>query len=277
MKNKVEDHSRNVKSNSNKTNRVSEPVCNANVKHTMLNANSELICVKFNQCMFDANHDLCFLEFVNDVNVRSKSKFAKSRKQKKTWKPTGNIFTDIGYRWKPTGQTFTLAGNTCPLTRIAFTKVEPLKETTLKLVTNPNPEIKIYRRKTKVAKLIAKIMDFGDYQLGNVRISQVYYVEGLGIICTLNHLAKQGLVRGLPKLKFKKDHLCSACSLRKSKKSSHKPKAEDTNQEKIYLLHMDICGPMRVESINGKKYILVIVDDYSRFTWVKFLRSKDEA
>ncbi|GJZ63916.1 retrovirus-related pol polyprotein from transposon TNT 1-94 [Tanacetum coccineum] len=52
---------------------------------------------------------------------------------------------------------------------------------------------------------------------------------------------------------------------------------EDSNQEKLYLLHMDFCGPMRVESINGKKYILVIVDDYSRFTWVKFLRSKDEA
>nr|GEY25572.1 hypothetical protein [Tanacetum cinerariifolium] len=86
-----------------------------------------------------------------------------------------------------------------------------------------------------------------------------------------------GLVRGLPKLKFEKDHLCSACSLGKSKKQSHKPKFEDTNPEKLYLLHMDLCGPMRVESINGKKYILVIVDDYSRFTWVKFLGSKDEA
>nr|GEX63812.1 Gag-Pol polyprotein [Tanacetum cinerariifolium] len=63
----------------------------------------------------------------------------------------------------------------------------------------------------------------------------------------------------------------------KSKKYSHKPKAEDTNQEKLYLLHMDLCGPMRIKSINGRKYILVIVDDYSRFTWVKFLRSKDEA
>nr|GFC01886.1 integrase, catalytic region, zinc finger, CCHC-type, peptidase aspartic, catalytic [Tanacetum cinerariifolium] len=57
---------------------------------------------------------------------------------------------------------------------------------------------------------------------------------------------------------------------------THKPKSEDTNQEKLYLLHMDLCGPMRIESVNGKKYILVIVDDYSRFTWVKFLRSKDE-
>nr|GEW07143.1 hypothetical protein [Tanacetum cinerariifolium] len=58
---------------------------------------------------------------------------------------------------------------------------------------------------------------------------------------------------------------------------SHKPKSEDTNQEKLYLLHMDLYGPMRVASVNGKKYILVIVDEYSRFTWVKFLRSKDEA
>nr|GEZ85325.1 hypothetical protein [Tanacetum cinerariifolium] len=62
----------------------------------------------------------------------------------------------------------------------------------------------------------------------------------------INHLARQGLVRGLPKLKFEKDHLCSACAMGKT-------------------------------SVNGKKYILVIVDDYSRFTWVKCLRSKVEA
>nr|GEV70090.1 reverse transcriptase domain-containing protein [Tanacetum cinerariifolium] len=93
----------------------------------------------------------------------------------------------------------------------------------------------------------------------------------------INHLARQGLVRGLPKLKFEKDHLCSACAMGKSKKKSHKPKSEDTNNEKLYLLHMDLCGPMRVKSVNEKKYILVIVDDYSRFTWVKCLRSKDEA
>ncbi|GKA75286.1 retrovirus-related pol polyprotein from transposon TNT 1-94, partial [Tanacetum coccineum] len=61
------------------------------------------------------------------------------------------------------------------------------------------------------------------------------------------------------------------------KKSSHQPKAEDTNQEKLYHLHMDLCGPMCMVSINRKMYILVVVDDYSRFTWVRFLRSKDEA
>ncbi|GJR16619.1 retrovirus-related pol polyprotein from transposon TNT 1-94 [Tanacetum coccineum] len=94
---------------------------------------------------------------------------------------------------------------------------------------------------------------------------------------TLNKLAKDGLARGIPRLKYQKDHLCSACALGKSKKSPHQPKAEDTNQEKLYLLHMDLCGPMRVASINGKRYILVIVDDYSRFTWVIFLRTNDEA
>ncbi|GKE74044.1 retrovirus-related pol polyprotein from transposon TNT 1-94 [Tanacetum coccineum] len=169
---------------------------------------------------------------------------------------------------------------------------------------------------------IARIMRYGDYQLGNVTISRVYYVERLGHnlfsvgqFCdadlevafqkntcfirnleasktkrwlwhrwlshlnfgTLNKLAKDGLARGIPWLKFQKDHLCSACALGKTKKSSHQPKAENTNQEKLYLLHMDLCGPMRVASINGKRYILVIVDDYSRFTWVRFLRTKDEA
>ncbi|GKC18407.1 retrovirus-related pol polyprotein from transposon TNT 1-94 [Tanacetum coccineum] len=93
----------------------------------------------------------------------------------------------------------------------------------------------------------------------------------------INHLARNGLVRGLPKLKFEKDYLCSACAMGKSKKQSYKPKFEDTNQEKLYLLHMDLCGPMRIASVNGKKYILIIMDDYSWFTWVKFLGSKDEA
>nr|GEV43231.1 retrovirus-related Pol polyprotein from transposon TNT 1-94 [Tanacetum cinerariifolium] len=93
----------------------------------------------------------------------------------------------------------------------------------------------------------------------------------------INHLARHGLVRGLPELKFEKEHLCSACAMGKIKKKPHKSKSEDTNQEKLYLLHMDLYGPMRVASVNGKKYILVIVDDYSQFTWIKCLRSKDKA
>ncbi|GKA72730.1 retrovirus-related pol polyprotein from transposon TNT 1-94, partial [Tanacetum coccineum] len=92
------------------------------------------------------------------------------------------------------------------------------------------------------------------------------YTISLDDMLKTSLISKDDLARGIPMLKFKKDHLCSACALGKSKKSSHQPKAEDTNQEKLYLLHMDLYGPMSVESINGKKYILVIVDDYSRFT-----------
>ncbi|GJV44051.1 retrovirus-related pol polyprotein from transposon TNT 1-94 [Tanacetum coccineum] len=203
-KNKVEAQPRKV----NKNNHVKEPICDDNVKHTMLNVNSLLIYVK---CCPD-----WIVRFKNDQ--------------------------------------------------------------------------------------VAKIMGYGDYQLGNVIISRVYYVKGLGHnlfsvgkfcdadlkfafrknTCFIRNLecvdllsgsrdtnlyiisldeSKDGLARDIPKLKFQKDHLCSACALGKSKKYSHQPKSEDTNQEKLYLLHMDLCGPMRVESINGKKYFLVIVDD----------------
>nr|GEY81832.1 retrovirus-related Pol polyprotein from transposon TNT 1-94 [Tanacetum cinerariifolium] len=83
----------------------------------------------------------------------------------------------------------------------------------------------------------------------------------------INQLARHGLVRGLPKQKLKKDHFCSACAMGKSKKKPHKPKSEDTNQEKLYLLHMDLCGLMRVTSVNGKKRILETIHvDFDELT-----------
>ena len=94
---------------------------------------------------------------------------------------------------------------------------------------------------------------------------------------TINKLAKDNIVTGLPKFKYTKEHLCPSCEQGKSKRASYKPKTVPSSEARLHMLHMDLCGPMRVESINGKKYILVIVDDYSRYTWVKFLRSKDEA
>ncbi|GJT22660.1 hypothetical protein Tco_0892597 [Tanacetum coccineum] len=64
---------------------------------------------------------------------------------------------------------------------------------------------------------------------------------------------------GLPKFKYGKDHLCSAYEKAKNKKASHPPKLVSSDYSKLELLHMDLCGPMRVASINGKKYILVIL------------------
>ncbi|GJY00980.1 retrovirus-related pol polyprotein from transposon TNT 1-94 [Tanacetum coccineum] len=213
QKNKVEAHPRKVKSSLKNKDCVVAPKGTANVQHSKLNANSNIKYVKCNGCMLSDNHDMCVLDFINNVNARVKSKSVKKSSKRKVWKPTGKIV--------------------------------------------------------------------------NVTISRVYYIEGLGHnlfsvgkLCDSNlevAFPRHDLVQGLPKLKFEKDHLCSACAMGKSKKKHHKPKSEDTNQEKLYLLHMDLCRPMRVASVNGKKYILVIVDDYSRLTWVKCLRSKDEA
>nr|GEX21536.1 integrase, catalytic region, zinc finger, CCHC-type, peptidase aspartic, catalytic [Tanacetum cinerariifolium] len=92
----------------------------------------------------------------------------------------------------------------------------------------------------------------------------------------INLLSKKDIVIGLPKLKFVKDQLCSSCEMSKAKRSSFKSNAIPSSKRRLNLLHMDLCGPMRVASINGKKYIMVIVDDYSRYTWTLFLHSKDE-
>ncbi|GKA10206.1 retrovirus-related pol polyprotein from transposon TNT 1-94 [Tanacetum coccineum] len=92
----------------------------------------------------------------------------------------------------------------------------------------------------------------------------------------INMLSKKDVMIGLPKLKYVKDQLCSSCEVSKAKRSSFKTKVVPSSKGRLNLLHMDLCGPMRVASINGKKYILVIVDDYSRYTWTLFLRSKDE-
>nr|GEV55360.1 hypothetical protein [Tanacetum cinerariifolium] len=95
-------------------------------------------------------------------------------------------------------------------------------------------------------------------------------------IDTTNLLSKNDIVNDLPKLKYVKDQLCLSCELGKAKRSTFKTKTILGSKKQLHLLHMDLCGLMRVESFYGKKYILVIVDDYSRYAWTHFLRSKDE-
>ncbi|GJX24052.1 retrovirus-related pol polyprotein from transposon TNT 1-94 [Tanacetum coccineum] len=346
-KNNIQVQSRKPKSHLNKKNSESKNVCNEHVKHSVVEAKA--LCSVCSECLFDANHTMCLIAYVNSMNVRAKSA-TKKNKQKEEWKPIGKVFNFVGYKWIPTRRTFTLVGTVCPLTRITTTNKVPLREPIpLKVVAQETIVTKVYTRrpkvpipvqnsKTKIIKSlsantkepgtsrgsnasiapsspslidcskflctvkfkydqIAKIMRYSDYIVGNVMISRVYYVEGLGHnlfsvgqfcdsdlenmnastpICLLskatktkswlwhrrlshlnfsaiNHLARHCLVRGLPKLKYEKDHLCSACALGKSKKQSHTPKSKDSNQEKLYLLHMDLCGPMRVKSANGKR------------------------
>nr|GEX93349.1 Gag-Pol polyprotein [Tanacetum cinerariifolium] len=274
------------------------------VPTSKLNVNSNLPCVTCNGCLFFDNHDSCVLEFINSVNARVKSKSAKKPLNIKIWKPTGKVFTNIGYKWRPTGKTFTIVVQII-LWYLDFGCSKHMTRDRSQLTNFVNKFLGTVKFGNDH---VAKIMGYGNYKIGNFTISMVYFVEGLWHnlfsvrqfcdsdlevafrqhTCFIHNLEGvdqltgsrgnnlytlslrdmmasspicllQGLVRGLPKLKFEKDHLCSACAMGKSKKKSHKPKSEDTNQERLYLLHMDLCGPMRVESVNGKKYILIIV------------------
>nr|GEZ06908.1 hypothetical protein [Tanacetum cinerariifolium] len=116
-KNKVEDHSSKVKSSLNKMNSVSERVSNALVKHSVRNAKFKFIYAICNKCLFDTNHDMCIVDYVN-------------------------------------GRTFTIVGNKCPLTRITSTKVVPTKETSTKSVATPTQGILVYSRRLKATRSV---------------------------------------------------------------------------------------------------------------------------
>ncbi|GKB06980.1 retrovirus-related pol polyprotein from transposon TNT 1-94 [Tanacetum coccineum] len=317
LKNKVEAHPRKVKSSLKNKNCVVELNGTANVQLFKPNANSDLIYVKCNGCMLFDNHDLCFPNVINDVNARVKSKSTftlvgnpcpltrittstevPSRKPiALETEPPKPVVTLVYSRKSEKSKTTDPVSKSKVIKSVPANKKEPSKSWGSIVSDVPSSSLDEYRS----SKLFSEGVDLLTRSRGNnlytlslgdmVASSPICLLSKgsktkswLGHRClshlnfgAINHLARHGLVRGLPKLKFEKDHLCSACAMGKSKKKPHKPKSEDTNQEKLYLLHMDLCGPMRVASVNGKKYILVIVDDYSRFTWVKCLRSKDEA
>ncbi|GKD84146.1 hypothetical protein Tco_1350985 [Tanacetum coccineum] len=97
QKNKVEAHPRKVKSSLKNKDCVVAPKGTTHVHHSKLNANSELKCVKCNGCMIFDNHDLCVLDFINNVNAPNKFKSVKKSSKRKVWKPIGKVFTNIGF------------------------------------------------------------------------------------------------------------------------------------------------------------------------------------
>ncbi|GJZ30046.1 ribonuclease H-like domain-containing protein [Tanacetum coccineum] len=93
---------------------------------------------------------------------------------------------------------------------------------------------------------------------------------------TINKLVKDNLVRGLPSKRFENDQTCVACLKGKQHKASCKSKIQNSITQPLFMLHMDLFGPTFVSSLMNKKYCLVVTNDYSRFTWVFFLSTKDE-
>nr|GEV42284.1 hypothetical protein [Tanacetum cinerariifolium] len=138
--------------------------------------------------MLSDNHDLCVLNVINDVNAHSKSKSVKKNSKRKVWKSTGKVFTKTGYTWIPTSRIFTIVGNVCPLTRIT-TPTEIvlwyLDSGCSKHMTGDRSQLTNFINKflgnVKFRNdHVAKIMGYDDYEIWNVKILRVYYVEGLG-------------------------------------------------------------------------------------------------
>ncbi|GJU90659.1 retrovirus-related pol polyprotein from transposon TNT 1-94 [Tanacetum coccineum] len=199
QKNQVEAHPRTVKSSLKNKKSVVEPKRTANVQHSKLNANSKLLCVKCNGCMLSDNHDLCVLDFINDVNTRAKSKSVKKIR------------------------------NVCSLTRITTTAEVPLKKPTALESDTPKPVVTlVYSRKPRKSKTnalvskpkivksisankkepnkswesivsdvpsssldefkfrndhVAKILGYSDYHIGNVTISRhTCFIRNLEVV-----------------------------------------------------------------------------------------------
>nr|GEU33668.1 integrase, catalytic region, zinc finger, CCHC-type, peptidase aspartic, catalytic [Tanacetum cinerariifolium] len=244
------------------TNRVD---FSSRLKRIVINLNSDSICQTCNKFLTSFDHDMCVATYLISAVTPPVIRHNYNVVQK-----------------RPTGQILNL-GKQCPLTRqfcnsdleVAFRKHSCYVRDTdgVELIKGSHGS-NLYTisiedmMKSFPICLLSKASKNKSW-LWHRRLNHLNFD-------TINDLARKDLVRGLPRLKFEKDHFCSACQLGKSKKHTHKPKAENTNLEVLNTFHMDLYGPMRVQTINGKKYILVIVDDYSRFTWVKILRSKDE-
>ncbi|GKA39327.1 retrovirus-related pol polyprotein from transposon TNT 1-94 [Tanacetum coccineum] len=244
MKNKVEAQPRKV----NKKNSVVEPICDVDVKHSLLNANSKPICATCKKSMFDGVHDKCLLDFVENVNSRAKS--AKKHKNK----IFGNLRVVQIVLWYLDSDCLKhTTGNRSQLMNFVSKFLGTVRFGNDNIVKNYGADLEVAFQKNTCFIHNLEGVDL----LSGSRDTNLYTISlddmlKTSLICllskasktkswlwhrrlshlnfgTINKLAKDGLARGIPRLEFKKDHLCYAFELGKSKKSSHQPKAEDTN------------------------------------------------
>nr|GEV19200.1 integrase, catalytic region, zinc finger, CCHC-type, peptidase aspartic, catalytic [Tanacetum cinerariifolium] len=296
--NKVEDQPRSVKTRKNKKNYVNKVKCNDHVMQSMSNANSVTVSIKnahvkvfvndvtsgclcaiFGKCMIVETHHVCVHLVVTKMNESQKSKSVKKHKNQNVWKPTGSVFTDVGYKWKPTGRTFTIV------------------------------DIKVYSRKPK------NVNDAGSSKMAkiveskNANHSEPNHTWGSiatdipsssSLVMTVNFWVRldsgttrlQGLwgmvTIGVDLLSGSRDTNLYTISLDDMLKSSPICLISKASKTKSWLWHRRLShlnfGTLNKLAKDGLargiprlKFQKVIIDDYSRFTWVGFLRTKDEA
>ncbi|GJS00191.1 retrovirus-related pol polyprotein from transposon TNT 1-94, partial [Tanacetum coccineum] len=245
--NKVEDQSRSVKSRKNKKNRVAKTECNDYVMQSKLNVNSKSVCAICNEFLFDANHDKGVLDYVHNV-------------------------VQIVLWYLDYGCSKHMTRNRSQLTNFV--------NKFLGIVKFGNDQI-------------AKIMGYGDYQIRNVTISNVYYAEGLGHnlfsvgqfcdsdleVAFRKHTCFVRNLEGVDLLTGSQDTSFYTLSIGDIMKSSLICLLSNTSKTKYWLWHrcLSHLNFGTTNQLAKQGLVRVIVDDYSWYTWVKFLRSKDEA
>nr|GEV90388.1 Gag-Pol polyprotein [Tanacetum cinerariifolium] len=303
----VEEHHRNLLLSKNT--KLMSSACN-NIKLDSQNVISKVVCAMCKQCLISVNHDVCLRNYVNgktssgkkhkaNVSIKEKQKKPqpKVKKPKKvgfierlaTPKPSKPRFL---LRWSPTGRLFDQKG------KIVYSS-ESESQSDYSNGDNActsntlEPKIKRFPNFTSLLGRLSRFV-YGQFWDSDLEVPFrrnacfVRNLEGVDLLkrdrstnlytINLHEMASANdLVSGLPKFKYNKEHISPSCEQGKSKRASHPPKPVPNSRQRLHLLHMDLCGPMRIASINGKRYVMVIVDDYSRYTWVHFLRSKDEA
>ncbi|GJV95680.1 retrovirus-related pol polyprotein from transposon TNT 1-94 [Tanacetum coccineum] len=256
------------------------------------------------KCLITFNHDVCVLNYVNGMNSRNANQSAnvsnvanqkkhkpKVRKSKKLGSkerlasPTPSKPRSC-LRWSPTGRIFDLKGKI-----IASSESECQSDCSNgdnACTSNPQePTIKRFPNSTSfLGRITCYVQNLEGVDLlkgnctTNLYTINLHEMASASPICLMARATSTNSWlwhQCLSHLNFDTINDLANDDLEKSKKASHPPKPVPNSKQRLHLLHMDLCGPMRVESINRKRYVLVIVDDYSRYTWVHFLRSKDEA
>nr|GEU60455.1 integrase, catalytic region, zinc finger, CCHC-type, peptidase aspartic, catalytic [Tanacetum cinerariifolium] len=273
------------------------------LKHTQEETTTLKEIVEHKRSLNPLNNSLNYARVTLPTSASRSQPSVKKLLKRKVWKATGKVFTNIGYKWRPTGRTFTIVRNAYPLTKITTTakvplrKLIPLESNTLKPVvvqivlwyldsdcskhmTEDHSQLtKFVNKFLGMVKFgndhMANFMGYGDYQIRNVTILRVYFVEGLG-----HNLFSVGQFCDLDLEVAFHQH---TCFIRNLEGVDLLTGSQGNNLYTLSLGDMMASSPICLlskaskTSVNGKKYILVIVDDYSRFTWVKCLRSKDEA
>nr|GEY88298.1 retrovirus-related Pol polyprotein from transposon TNT 1-94 [Tanacetum cinerariifolium] len=280
-KQEVENQRRNVNFSKNKT---SVTACNDSLKAKTSNVNIVYAtCGKF---VLNEKHDMCVLKSRNGVNSTTKMPILV---HVSTREPKRIITQSVAKPLKKTVASETTNQKPRNITRKLYEHVSKACRWYPKFTPpgyNWKPKSKIGNVNQNLVEILLFIIDSrcSKHMTRNVKLLINFVEKFLGTVKFRNYQNApifgygdlNDIVVGLPKLKFVKDHLCSSCEFRKAKRKSFQEKITPSSKRRLQLLHMNLCSPMRVSSINGKKYVLVIVDDYSRYTWTCFLRSKDE-